>query len=85
MAGDVGLQTAVAAQCDGEVDARAEQQDAESDERDERRRAVADHGAGLGEFQTVHVVTQADGFAPFELSGVEDRVLYLPCAFVSGV
>ena len=85
VAGDVGLQAAVAAQCDGEIDARAEQQDAEGYERDERRHAVADHGVGLGEFQTVHVMAQADGLAPFELFGIEDRVLYLPGTLVSGV
>ena len=84
VAGDVGLQPAVAAQRDGQVDARSEQQRAEGDERDERRRAVADHGAGFGEFEAVHVVAQADGLAPFLLSGPEDRVLHLPRAVIGG-
>ena len=85
VAGDVGLEAAVAAQRQSEIDARSEQQDPEGNERDERRHAVADQGMGLGELAAVHIVAQADGFAPLALPGVEDRVLHLPRAFVSGI
>lgn len=85
MAGDVGLEAAVAAQRQGEIDAVPSSRTPKAMNEMSAAMPVADQGVGLGELAAVHVVAQADGFAPLALSGVEDRVLHLPRAFVGGI